>query len=400
VLRRITVAYSVNELGNWLGTVALAVAVFDHTRSALAVAGLFVSVGFLPAVFATAGVAWLESLGRRGILAALYCVQALTTGGLAVLVLHPVLAPILVLAAVDGVAALVAKALLRGVVSQESRGGTARRSANSVLNVCWAVTFAIGPAVGGALSGTLGTSPVLLIDVASFVCAAVLVLDVPTPHNDGAKERIAEQLRAAMRYVKSNATLGWLLCTEAVALVFFTAVVPVEVVFIKATLHAGDAGYGALLATWGAGTIAGSAVFARARHRALGVLLTIGTLAVAVGYLGIAASSALGFACALSFVGGIGNGMQWVAFVTSIQEETPAGFQGRLMGVVESIGALWTAVGFSLGGGVAALFDPRVTFLVAGAGAALATCVFGLIAARGHNARPLPAGASAAPPPA
>jgi MFS family permease len=390
----------VNELGNWLGTVALAVAVFDRTRSALAVAGLFVSVGFLPAVWATAGVAWLESLGRRGTLATLYCVQALTTSGLALLVRHPVLAPILVLAAVDGLAALVAKALLRGVVSQESRGETARRRANSVLNGCWAVTFALGPAVGGALSGTLGPSAVLLIDVGSFICAALLVLDVPTPHSDGARDRITEQLRAAARYVKSNAMLGWLLWTEAVALVFFTAVVPVEVVFIKATLHAGDAGYGALLATWGAGTVAGSAVFAGSRQRALGTLLTTGTLAVAVGYLGIAASSALGVACAMSFVGGIGNGMQWVAFVTSVQEKTPTGFQGRLMGVVESIGALWTAVGFSLGGVVAALFQPRVTFLVAGAGAVLATCAFGLIVIRGHSARPLPAGAGAAPPPA
>jgi MFS family permease len=398
VLRRITVAYSVNELGNWLGTVALAVAVFDHTRSALAVAGLFVSIGFLPAVFVTAGVAWLESLGRRGTLAALYCVQVLTTGGLAVLVLHPVLAPILALAALDGVAALVAKALLRGVVSQRSGDETARRRANGVLNGCWAVTFALGPALGGVLSGTLGPSAVLLIDVASFAITAALVLDVPTPSTDGARDRLAKQLRAVARHVKSNAALGWLLGTEAVALVFFTAVVPVEVVFIKATLHAGDAGYGALLAAWGAGTVAGSAVFARSRRRSLGALLTLGTLAVALGYLGIAASSALSAACAFSFAGGIGNGMQWVAFVTAVQEETPAGLQGRLMGVVESIGALWTAVGFSLGGAVAALWVPRVTFVVAGAGAALATCAFGLLAVRGRGARPLPAGAGAGPP--
>ena len=108
MLRRITVGYTVNELGNWLGAVALAVAVFDHTRSAVATAALFVSVRFLPAVLVTAVVARLELLARRGVLATLYLLQALTTGGLAILVLQPVLVSILVLGAVDGIAALAA----------------------------------------------------------------------------------------------------------------------------------------------------------------------------------------------------------------------------------------------------------------------------------------------------
>jgi MFS family permease len=133
------------------------------------------------------------------------------------------------------------------------------------------------------------------------------------------------------------------------------------------------------------------------RRWSLVALLTAGTLFVAIAYLGIAASSALSVVCAFSFVGGIGNGMQWIALITAVQEETPAGLQGRVMGVVESLGALCPALGFSLGGAIAALSDPRMTFVVAGAGAALATCAFGLLAARGHSARPLPTDARAGP---
>ena len=140
MFRRLTIAYTVNELGNWLGTIALSVAVFDHTHSAIATAALFVSVRFLPALVTTAAVTWLESLGRRGTLAALYAIQAVTTGGLAALVLHPVLAPILVLGALDGVAALAARALLRAVVSQQAGDDSARRRANGYLNVGWATT--------------------------------------------------------------------------------------------------------------------------------------------------------------------------------------------------------------------------------------------------------------------
>lgn len=395
MLRRITVAYTVNELGNWLGAVALAVAVFDDTRSAAATAALFVSVRFLPAVLVTPVVARLELLTRRGVLATLYLLQALTTGGLAILVLHPVLVSILVLGAVDGIAALAAKALLRAVVSQGSADDEARRRANGRLNSCWAATAAIGPVVAGLLSAAVGPAMVLLLDAVSFVITAALVLDVPTPRTQIGSGRIADQLGEAVRYVRANSALEWLLGIEAVAIVFFAAVVPVEVVFVKATLHGGDQGYGALLASWGAGMVIGSVVFTRARRRPLSALLTAGTLAVGIGYLGIAGSVALWGACAFSFIGGTGNGMQWIAFVTAVQQQTPASLQGRLMGVVESMGALCPAIGFVLGGAVAAVSQPRITFVVSGAAAAVATCAFGLLGARNQSRRALAVAASA-----
>src|SRR5205823_5901921 len=60
VFRRLATAYSVNELGNWLGDVALAVVVYDRTRSALATAALFLAARFVPALAAPLAVARLE----------------------------------------------------------------------------------------------------------------------------------------------------------------------------------------------------------------------------------------------------------------------------------------------------------------------------------------------------
>jgi MFS family permease len=389
MLRRVTVAYGVNELGNWLGEVALAIAVFDHTRSAVATAALFVSVRFLPAVAVTPGVTWLESLGARRLIPSLYCLQAVTTGGLAVLALDPVLAPILALGAVDGLGAMAARALLRASISQHSEHPSARRRAMARLNSTWAVTFAIGPAVGGVLCSALGPSTVLALDVASFAITAALMFTVPAPQAAVAAGRIVDRVRAIGRYVRTRPTLGWLLGIQSVALVFFAAVVPVEIVLVKGTLHGGDSGYGALLAAWGAGTAAGSAVFARARSRALGGLLTASTFAVAIGYLGIAAASVLWVACAFSAVGGLGNGMQWIAVITSVQEKTPQDLQSRLMGIVEAMGALCPAIGFALGGAVAAISSARVTFVMAGAASAIATFAFALLAGRVGRERAL-----------
>ena len=97
--------------------------------------------------------------------------------------------------------------------------------------------------------------------------------------------------------------------------------IPVEVVFAKETLGTSDSGYGLMLASWGAGMVVGSFVFA-ALEGALPVLLFFSTLAVGAGYLGLAAAPTLAAACAASVVGGAGNGVQWVSAISAVQELT------------------------------------------------------------------------------
>ena len=59
-----------------------------------------------------------------------------------------------------------------------------------------------------------------------------------------------------------------------------------------------------------------------------------------------------------------------------MQRLTPQHLHGRLMGAVESLGAVSLAVGLSLGGILVALSSPRVAFLVVGLGAMASTAVF------------------------
>ena len=77
---------------------------------------------------------------------------------------------------------------------------------------------------------------------------------------------------------------------------FIEAGGPIEVAYAKATLHAGDRGYGLLVTAWGAGAVLGSVVFARSSERPLGRLLSAGTLALGGAFVGFAAPS-LALAC-------------------------------------------------------------------------------------------------------
>jgi MFS family permease len=170
------------------------------------------------------------------------------------------------------------------------------------------------------------------------------------------------------------------------ALVFFTAVVPVEIVYAKDALGTGDRGYGLLLTSWGAGLVIGSLVFTRTSRRPL-VLIALSTALVGISYLGLAVADSLALACAISLAGGCGNGIQWVAVVTAVQEATGVDLQARIVGLLESIGAAMPAVGFLLGGAVASVASSRAAFATAGGGVLLVLVLAGVGLRRAEKTR-------------
>jgi MFS family permease len=391
-MRRIIAAYTVNRLGTWFGVVALAVAVFDHTHSAIAVAGLFLAAQVLPAFAVPVVVARVEASPRRGELSGLYFFEATATVALAVLLWHFWLPAVLLLVALDGTAALAASALLRAEIARAARADLvgdadgrpeseeemheAERKANAALNVAFSATFMLGPALGGLVVAATGSATALFIDAASFVACGALLIDLRPHVEEAAGQSVRARLRAARRYIEEVPALRRLLLTEAIALIFFESAAPVEVAYAKATLHAGSSGYGLLMTSWGVGVVLGSLVFARAVRQPLGAMLSGGALAVGLAYVGFAAAPSLIVACLAALLGGAGQGVQWASLISAVQRLTRQDLQGRIMGAVESIGALAPAIGLSLGGALVALSSPRFTFLLAGIGACLTTAAF------------------------
>ena len=382
-LRRILLAYTVNQLGTWFAYVALMLSVYDHTHSALAVAGLLVAGRLLPALLTPTLVAKVELSGRRNGLSMLYMLEGVVAVALAGLLWHFWLPGVLVLVAIDGTAALTAGALLRASAAHvaveigESDEETAQREANAALNVAFTASVTLGPAVSGVIVAAAGSPTALLIDAVSFmVCGALLTgLRVHASAEAGGAS-VRSRLVAAWEHLQSAPALRGLLATEALAIVFFASVEPVEVLFVKSTLNAGDRGFGFLTAAWGVGMVLGSLVFARSVHRPLRPMLTWGTLAVGASYIGFSLSPTLAVACGAAVVGGLGNGVQWAALISSVQHLTPRELLGRLMSTVEGIGALCPAIGFVLGGVLAQLTSPRTAMLWIGMAAALCTGLF------------------------
>ncbi|HEX5712380.1 MAG TPA: MFS transporter [Solirubrobacterales bacterium] len=369
LFRRLAATYTVNELGDWMGIIALSVLVFDQTDSALATAALFLGTRFLPALLAPILVARAERPPPRFALPVIYCGEAAAFGALAFFADDFSLAVVIVLATIDGALALAGRSLTRAVVAALLEPAGELRAGNALLNVAFTGGAAVGPALAGLVVAGFGVQTALLLDAASFyIIAWVLLTAGAMPRAEPEEGRMRDRVRAGVAYIREKVVLRRLLAAQGAAFIFFAAVIPVEVVYAKETLGAGDSGYGLLLASWGVGMVLGSVVFAAVRRASLALLLFFSTLAVGAGYLGLAVAPTLALACAASVLGGAGNGVQWVSTISAVQEMTAAGMQARVMSVLESIGAAMPGVGFIIGGVVAASASPRTAFLIAGIG--------------------------------
>jgi MFS family permease len=367
-------SYAVNELGDNLGAIALALLVLDRTGSALATTALFLASRFLPALVAPALTAALDGRPVGRVLPALYVVEAAAFAALALLVDAFWLPLVLVLAFVDGTLALTGRGLSRAAVAAVLQPAGLLREGNAIINAAFAITVAAGPALGGLLVATSGAAFALWLDAASFVAVAVLLhlrrdaLPV-APHEERA--RWTTRLREGLAYVRTHPVARRLVTGEGAAIVFFTLIVPIEVVYVDQELDGGPLAYGLLLGAWGLGIVIGSAVFARARRMSATTLIVGSTATVAVGYAGLALAPTLALACAASVVGGTGNGVQWVSVVTALQEVVTDDLQARVTGLLESVAAAAPGLGFLVGGVLTETLSARAAYAVAAAGVLL-----------------------------
>ena len=156
----------------------------------------------------------------------------------------------------------------------------------------------------------------------------------------GARASAEPFLRAparGLRFARTNRVTRLLIGGEALAIVFFTLIVPIEIVYARRRSDTDDAGYGVLLSAWGAGIVLGSLVFLGVRRGPRRARCCCPRSPIGVAYLGMAVARELWVACAFSVLGGLGNGVQWVSVMTALQEATPATSRRGSTGLLESI---------------------------------------------------------------
>ncbi len=366
---RLLASYTVNQLGDLVGLVALAVLVYRETGDALATSALFIAAQFLPAFAAPALTARVDQTALSRSLTLIYLAEALLFACLALLAEHFVLWLILFVTFVDGTLMLTARGLTRGAVNTVLQPGGLLRQGNGLLNMGFALASVFGAALGGLLVGSVGVTIALLVDAVSFVLVAlVLATSGRLPAARTEREQFLTRIRDGFQHVRTNVVARALLSGEALAVMLFSLIVPIEVIYAKETLETTDAGFGLLLSAWCAGIVVGSLLYLALRGRSPLVMILTSTAAIGAAYLGMAAVSSLTAACLFSVLGGAGNGIQWVSVMTLLQERTPPDLQARITGLLESVSSAATGLGFLLGGVIVTVASPPVAYAISGAG--------------------------------
>ena len=358
-------AYLVNELGNWLGEIALARAGLRSDRRAR----------WRPRRCSAACTSPPRCSGRRSspgsssyparvTLPALYAVEAAAFAALALLV-EPAsrCVAVLALATLDGSIASAARALTRASAAAVLAPAGQLREGNALLNVAFTVGAAGGPAIAGLVVAGAGIETALLADAVSFLAVAVLLAltrGLASPGGRRGRGRLGRSgCGAASPTSRERPSLRRLLGAQAAAFVFFALVIPIEVVFAKQTLDAGDAGLRRAARELGRRHGGRQPRLRRPASDVRCAPAARSTLAIGFAYLGTASRRHSLVACAASVVGGLGNGIQWIALVTAVQELTRATYQARVLALLEALASAMPGVGFLLGGAIAAIFAPR-----------------------------------------
>src|SRR3954449_684770 len=394
--RRLIAVYAINRLGDIVALVAMAIVVWDKTHSVWATTGLFAALEFIPALAAPAITARLDRLPVARVLGTLYAIEAAISITLASLTHAFALAPFLLLGAAEGMIAVVTRAICRGSIAAVLEPTGELREGIALLNLAVSPTMALGAIFGAGLVATLGADVALLANAGSFAFGALVIATTrglpryEPEEEDGEPEHWRTRLTAALHYMRENRIVMALLLGQGAATAFFAMTEPIEVVYTRDALGGGPGAYGALVATWGVGVIAGNVVYTWAARKSLAGALVSSTLGQGAALLALAAAPNIEVACAIALVGGAANGAQGAAILTALQESIDMDFQARVMSFFEAVVTAAPGIGYLLGGAVAAAAGGRAAFVIAGVGVFV---VSGLVAAARpwRNVAPAPA---------
>lgn len=261
---------------------------------------------------------------------------------------------------------LVGKSLLRPAIALNSLG----------INIA----RAIGPALGGVIVATAGVAAAYVIDALSylFVIAAFLWWRRVPPPADLPPESFLPAMGAGVRYAAGSAELQNVLIRAGAFFLFGSAYWALLPLIARQRLQVDATFYGVLLASIGAGAVAGALLMPRLRLPPR-VLVPAGTMLTALATAGLAIVADRWLAAGLLFAAGAA----WIAVLTNLnvaaQGVLPDWVRARGLAIYLMIFFGAMTAGSALWGALAEAQSIETALLAAAAGGAVAGAIVAAI---------------------
>lgn len=334
--RLLFLAAFASGLGTWLAFVALTVDVWDRTHSGTWVGALLIA-DFLPAIAIGLTVApLLDRLPRRRVMVAadlarfvVFCLLPFANSP----------GRIVVLAAVAGLATgFFRPAVYAGLPNLVE--DVELPSAQGLLQAADALTTVLGPLAGGVLVAASGPDIAYWTNAVTFLFSAALLVRIPASLlqvAQAATEGHWRDVAAGLKLIRGSRALVTVLVAWNVGMLGNAGVNVAEVALAKVSFHAGDFGYGLMLASAGIGVVLGSlGVGSWIERREVAGLYGAGLALIAVGIGAAAIAPNVWIAAGCVVISGAGNGIALICNALLVQRGAPDRLRGRVFTVLMS----------------------------------------------------------------
>ncbi|MEU8342421.1 Predicted arabinose efflux permease, MFS family [Actinomadura meyerae] len=364
--RALWLAQALSYMGDQLAQVALAVLVYDHTKSTLLTA-LVYALTYLPPILGGPVLSGLADLfPRRTVMVVCDVLRAALVAVMA-LVAMPV-------AALSGLVFLIVLlgtpfSAARAAVMPDVLEGDRYVAGSAIANVTHQVTQVVGFLAGGAVVAVVGTYEALALDALTFGASAVILIGGLRRRE--APRRRERQALGLLRGTRDGARLvfGDPVLRSLVLFAWLCAfyVIPEGLaVPYAATFGGGAVTAGLLLAAMPTGMVVGSVLFSRFVRPAnrLHVMGWMSMLAC-LPLVGAGLHPPLWWVVGLWALSGVGSAYQLVAN-TAFVAAVPASGRGQAFGLAQSGILAGQGAGILAGGAAAQVLGPETVVALAG----------------------------------
>jgi MFS family permease len=348
----------VNNVGDWLLLVALPVYVFIESGSGSATAILFVVELVAALVLGPIGGSLVDRWDLRRTMIATNIAQAVTLAPLLAVTGDRIWPAYLVVGAQAMLTQIndpASMALLPRVVSPGQL--TVANAANSTS---MGLARLIGSPLGGLAVGLGGIEAVVVVDGITFLVSALAVAFVradTAPITTDAKtgEEVTAGVRAGVRAVWAHRSLRSLILVDGLGQIAQGFFLVLFVVFVVDELDGGGVDVGVIRGSMAVGAIIGAVVIGKYADRFGPITL------LTAGYVGMGAmsllfwnaptvTSALWVYMVVFGLSGFPGSALGIGMFTAVQQFSPAGMLGRVVGMAGALDALARAAGSLLAG--------------------------------------------------
>lgn len=251
------------------------------------------------------------------------------------------------------------------------------KAAMSITSMIDSSTKIFGPLLSGLLVAAFGAQQVFIIDSATFIVSAVLLLFLPNAitiesveENENKQKSFKNEFSEGLSFIKSSRFMVIGLLLMGVSLLILQLADTQLIVLIRELTNASPDLFGYVVTGSGLGMFLAGFLLAKNTNYQPYPIMLIGVFGIGLsfGMMGVLTYYDLSYsviwATVLGFAGGFSASLIFVPFQATVQIGTPVHMTGRVFGVINSVMTTATIIGPLLGGWLATVIGVIPTFTI------------------------------------